>query len=82
MPPGTHPRLKILDALRGLAVVIMVLYHLSFDLRAFGDERFAIFRAIPSPAFRAIAGFIASMFMVVSGAAWKLSADQPPRALD
>jgi uncharacterized membrane protein len=71
VPPAAHaapsPRIAGLDALRGLAIVAMIAYHLCFDLRYFGvthwdfehDLRWLTARALILSSFLLIAGISA-----------------------
>ncbi len=57
------PRLWEVDALRGFAFVLMVVYHTAFDLAAFGGWPIAVTSGI----WRLFADTIASLFLFVSG---------------
>jgi len=56
-------RLWEVDALRGFAFALMVVYHTAFDLAAFGGWPISV----TTGAWRQFADFIASLFLFVSG---------------
>lgn len=63
-PAAPRPRVVWLDAARGLAIVAMVLYHVSFDLTFFGWTDWPV---TSHPAWRAFAAGIASTFLFLVG---------------
>jgi uncharacterized membrane protein len=63
-PPAGVRRLVWLDVARGVAIVAMVAYHLSFDLYFFG---FVDWPVTSNPVWRAFAAWIASTFVFLVG---------------
>lgn len=59
-----HTRLPSIDALRGLAIVLMIAYHFCYDLTYFGFARFDFFN---DPFWLHSRTFILSLFLLVAG---------------
>ncbi len=57
-------RILALDALRGIAILAMIVYHLSWDLSWFGHVDWAVNR---DPGWRVFAGCIAGTFLFIAG---------------
>lgn len=70
-PALSPPRLPRIDAARGIAVVAMVLYHLSWDLNHFG---WVVLDLFSSPAWLAARAGILSAFLFLAGVSLVLSA--------
>ena len=70
------PRLPFLDAIRGLAVVAMVIYHFFWDLSVFGFIELDVGRE-----WRGAAMAIAASFLGISGVAFTLAGRLKPRRL-
>ncbi len=70
------PRLPLLDAARGVAVVAMVIYHFAWDLSVFGFIETDVGRE-----WRGAAMAIAASFLVISGVAFTLAGRLKPRRL-
>lgn len=62
--PGTIPRLLILDALRGIAIIGMVIYHAAWDLDFLG---LAALSVATSAGWQWMAYCVAGTFLAVSG---------------
>lgn len=60
-------RIELVDFLRGFAVVLMLIYHLFFDLNYFGKI------SLSSPFWYFFARFIGGMFILVSGISLSLA---------
>ena len=70
MSSKNQPRFWEIDGLRGLMIVLMVVYHLIFDLAFFGALNFNLDNII----WRWFAGFIAGSFLLLVGISLTLSA--------
>jgi uncharacterized membrane protein len=79
MPTSVRGRVWELDAFRGYSVVIMVLYHLAWDLRTFGVERFEWLRQTPWPPWQVAAAFVGAHFVFVAGLSWSIRRALPFR---
>lgn len=64
MPPARPPRLALVDALRGLAVAQMIVYHLLYDLSYFGWLKLRMFVDQPWTGWRTL---IVSQFLLLVG---------------
>jgi len=64
LPPSATERVQSIDALRGLALVAMIVYHFAFDLRFFGVTR-ADFEN--DPFWLAARGTIVASFLALAG---------------
>jgi len=61
---GTGARIQAIDTLRGVAICLMIVYHLAYDLRAYGltnsdfgrDPFWLVFRALIVTSFMALVG--------------------------
>jgi uncharacterized membrane protein len=62
--PGTAPRVNLLDALRGLAIIGMIIYHMAWDLDFLG---FADVGVTASAGWQWTAYIVAGTFLTVSG---------------
>ncbi|HDT13585.1 MAG TPA: DUF1624 domain-containing protein [Candidatus Aminicenantes bacterium] len=85
-PPSSRPspqRVWEIDFLRGLAIILMVGYHLLFDLGEFvGVERFLGWSTdLSSPAWTIAQFFFAGLFVVLSGISGTLSRSNIRRGL-
>lgn len=82
-PDGRPPRIWEIDFLRGLAIILMVGYHLLFDLGEFrGVKRFLGFSTdLASPAWVVAQLFFAGLFIVLSGISSTLSRNNVRRGL-
>lgn len=71
-PPAAHSaaRLESLDALRGLAILMMVSFHACYDLNHFG---YAHFRMLEDPFWTTWRTLIVSCFVGLAGASQQLS---------
>ena len=78
-----RPRVWEIDFLRGLSIILMVGYHLLFDLGEFrGVERFLGFSTdLGSPAWSAAQAVFAALFVVLSGVSSTLSRSNGRRGL-
>lgn len=56
-----------IDALRGVAVILMILFHFLFDLKFFGKENWGGVRDLPQAFWDWFSGFIATLFLFVVG---------------
>jgi len=76
-------RIWEIDFLRGLSIILVVGYHLLFDLGAFvGVERFLGFTTdLSSVAWRVAQNFFAGLFIVLSGTSCSLSRSNVRRGL-
>ena len=76
-------RIWELDFLRGLSIILVVGYHLLYDLGAFvGVERFLGFTTdLSSTAWRVAQNFFAGLFIVLSGTSCSLSRSNVRRGL-
>lgn len=75
MPSGRRPRIWEIDFLRGLSIILMVGYHLLFDLGEFrGVKSFlGISTDLAGAAWTAAQAFFAGIFVVLSGISGTLS---------
>jgi uncharacterized membrane protein len=82
-PAGRPPRIWEIDFLRGLAIILMVGYHLLFDLGEFGGvKRFLGFSTDLASSARIMAQlFFAGLFVVLSGISSTLSRNNVRRGL-
>jgi uncharacterized membrane protein len=82
-PSGRTPRIWEIDFLRGLAIILMVGYHLLFDLGEFrGVKRFLGFSTdLTSTAWTIAQFFFAGLFVILSGASGTLSRNNVRRGL-
>ena len=82
-PPGRPPRIWEIDFLRGLAIILMVGYHLLFDLGDFaGVKTFLGFSTNLSTTAWTIAQlFFAQLFVILSGTSGTLSRNNIRRGL-
>src|SRR5690348_4771832 len=71
---GPVPRIVALDALRGGAIVAMIVYHFCFDLRYFGVARWDFEHDVRWLTARAL---ILSSFLLISGISAVLAERQP-----
>jgi uncharacterized membrane protein len=78
-----RPRIWEIDFLRGLAIILMVGYHILFDLGEFrGVERFLGFSTdLSSTAYATAQFFFAALFVVLSGISSTLSRNNARRGL-
>jgi len=65
-----HTRIQLLDTLRGIAVVLMIVFHFCYDLTNFGYSNFDMFSNIYWEAFRAV---IVGLFTFCVGYSFHLS---------
>jgi uncharacterized membrane protein len=70
-----HPRLPLIDALRGFAVAQMIVYHFIYDLNYFGWVNVAMPRDQPWVAWRTA---IVTQFLLLVGASLVLRATHKP----
>jgi uncharacterized membrane protein len=75
MPAAVRRRDWRIDALRGVGIILMVAYHLVWDLAALG---FIDPANAGTPAFRRLGALIASLFLFVSGVALVLARQAAP----
>lgn len=71
-------RIELLDAIRGLAVVLMVLHHLLYDLYYFCNAPYWIFS---NPVLDALHYFFAGLFILISGISSNFSRSNVKRGL-
>ncbi|WP_181700629.1 heparan-alpha-glucosaminide N-acetyltransferase [Chthonobacter albigriseus] len=69
--PRRVPRIPLIDALRGIAVVAMVVYHFSWDL---SYHHFVTWDVVGDPVWRGFAMSIAASFLVLVGVSLSLAA--------
>ena len=74
----TKKRIDIIDALRGLSVILMVLHHLLYDLVEFCGAPEWIFT---NPVFEVLHYFFAGLFIVLSGVSSQFSRSNVRRGL-
>ena len=67
-----------LDLVRGIAIVLMVIYHFFFDLNYFGFAKFSA----PLLYWRLSSAFIASLFLLVVGISLSISHSRAKKTLD
>lgn len=60
----THSRYDLLDALRGVAVVLMIAFHFCYDLNYFGWAQFALYT---DPFWLHSRTFIVTLFVTIAG---------------
>jgi len=65
-----NKRIEIIDALRGLSVVLMVIYHMLYNLTAFLDAPSWFFS---NPVFNILSPFFAGLFIFLSGVSSRFS---------
>jgi len=70
---STQHRLILLDAIRGGAVILMILYHLTWDAVIFGHLAPAVLESTPGVAART---GILGLFLVVSGVSFHVAAQR------
>jgi uncharacterized membrane protein len=74
LPPApAHIRIRELDLLRGIAVVLMVIYHVAFDLHFFGVYTFAL-KDFP---WAQLAQSVQVIFITTTGFTFALSTNKP-----
>ena len=71
--PATAGRLVVIDALRGVAITLMVVYHFCFDLSYFGLADFNFYQ---DPSWLHSRTFILSMFLLLVGVSLVLAGGQ------
>lgn len=83
MPPRYHDRIWEVDFLRGLSIILMVGYHLLYDLGAMvGVKSFLGFTTdLSTPAWLAAQYFFAALFVILSGISSTLSHSNVRRSL-
>ncbi|MCL2820756.1 MAG: DUF1624 domain-containing protein [Oscillospiraceae bacterium] len=69
-------RIEIIDALRGIAVVLMVIHHALYNMAAFFDAPWWIYR---NPVFNVLQAFFIGLFIVISGVSSRFSRDNIKR---
>ena len=76
---NSRPRFAFVDGVRGIAILLMFVYHFSWDLSYFGFSQADLFN---DPFWLAFARVIVSMFLFVSGFAFVLAEQRgtTPRA--
>ena len=72
-----HNRIEIIDAARGLSIILMVVYHFFYDLVAFCS--FPI-HVLYNPLVNSLEVFFASLFILMSGASTQFSRNNLKRA--
>ncbi|OGD11288.1 MAG: hypothetical protein A2Y86_04780 [Candidatus Aminicenantes bacterium RBG_13_62_12] len=80
---GAGSRIWEIDFLRGLAIILMVLYHAAFDLRELAGVRTLLGLEIPSldsPLLLAARDFFAGLFIVICGLSSSLTRSNLRRA--
>ena len=77
MDKNNQPRSWEIDSLRGLMIVLMVVYHLTFDLAFYGTLNFNL----ENFAWRCFAWFIAGSFLLLVGVSLTLSANRRQRQI-
>ena len=73
-----HGRVRIIDALRGLSILLMVIYHLHFDLY---ENRIVSAEFMFSPTMTFLQQFFACLFIVMSGVSCRFSRNNLKRGL-
>jgi len=63
-------RIEIIDALRGFAVVLMVIHHALYNMAAFLDAPWWVYR---NPVFNALQAFFIGLFIIISGISSRFS---------
>ena len=63
-------RIEIIDALRGIAVTLMVIHHALYNLAAFLDAPWWVYR---NPVFDVLQAFFIGLFIVISGVSSRFS---------
>jgi len=71
-------RIEIIDALRGLSVVLMVAHHLLYNMAAFLGAPWWVFR---NPVFDILQPFFAGLFILLSGVSSRFSRSNIKRGL-
>ena len=61
---GSHPRVKVIDALRGLSIILMVLHHFAVDLIMYGLLPGWLLDNLP---FHIVQSLFAGVFITISG---------------
>ena len=81
--PAGRSRIWEIDFLRGLSIILMVLYHLGFDLRELCGIRalLGVEINLSSPFLVAAQYFFAGLFIILSGISSTLSRSNPRRGL-
>lgn len=70
--PAKKQRIEIIDAARGLAITLMVIHHLFWDLYYYFDAPWWIYS---NPVFNVLQTFFVSLFIFVSGISSRFSKD-------
>jgi len=63
-------RIEIIDALRGFAIILMVIHHALYNLATFLDAPWWVYS---NPVFNALQGFFIGLFLVISGVSSRFS---------
>ena len=74
MPKDTAKRVGMIDEIRGIAILLMVVYHTFFDLVVLFGLDLPIFF---SPAMNVIRDLFAGLFIFISGTACRLRMSAP-----
>lgn len=76
-PNHGHPpyRIPLLDATRGTAIVLMVLFHLAYDLKIFTNNPPSVVTNMPIWFWKLVPLFIGTLFFLCFGASLKIAHD-------